>query len=65
MFRLCWFGIYLGPLEIVAHIAGKNFISRAFNEHATTFAVSLKTITIEVPQSMSTTENYQYPAQKV
>ena len=59
--RICWIDAYLGPPDIIAHDAGKNFVAQAFQDNADTIHVETKGIPVECPQSMAVVERYHTP----
>lgn len=62
--RLCCIDCYLGPADIVAHDAGKNFTTQAFSQKSASVDIRLKYIPVENPQSMSTVKRYHAPMRR-
>lgn len=44
---LCWIDVYMCPPEVIAHDAGKNFISRRFQTNADLIPIESKAIPVE------------------
>ena len=62
--RMCWIDVYLGPPDMVAHDAGKNFIARAFQMNTRFMNIRTKPIPVESPNSMSFVERYHTPLKR-
>ena len=45
--RACWIDTYIGPPEYITHDAGRNFISKEFQQYATAMAISTKAVPVE------------------
>jgi transposase InsO family protein len=56
--RACWIDVYLGPPDEIVTDAGKNFVSKEFQQHATAMGVTLKTIPVEAHHSIGKVERY-------
>ena len=57
--------MYLGPLDLVAHNAGKNFISKEFKQYANTMGIRMKAVLVEAHNSISMVERYHSPLRRV
>jgi hypothetical protein len=55
---MIWFDIYLGPPDFVVTDAGKNFISKEFNQHVASLGMIITTIPVEVYWSIGAVERY-------
>jgi hypothetical protein len=55
--------MYLGPLDLVAHNAGKNFVSKEFKEYANTIGIHTKAVLVEAHNSIGMVEQYYRPLQ--
>lgn len=62
--RMCWIDVYLGPPDIIAHDAGKNFMAAAFQSNADMLIITTKSIPIEAAHSMSIVERYHAPIRR-
>lgn len=51
--RRCWIDVYVGPLDMITHDAGKNFITPSFQSEAYLFNIRTKEVPIEASNSMS------------
>jgi hypothetical protein len=56
MLRACWIDTYVGPPDYITTDAGKNFVSKEFNSHATAMAISIKTVPVEAHWSVGLVE---------
>ena len=65
MLRSCWINIYLGPLELIAHDTGKNFISKEFKHYARDMGVTTKSVLVEAYNSISLVERYYSPLRRI
>jgi hypothetical protein len=54
--RACWIDTYVGPPEFVVHDAGKNFVSKEFQQYATSMAISTKAVPVEAHWSVGLIE---------
>lgn len=45
--RSCWIDVYLGPLDVIAHDAGKSFMARSFAANADMLHIRKKSIPVE------------------
>jgi hypothetical protein len=54
--RACWIDTYIGPPEYITHDAGRNFISKEFQQYATAMAISTKTVPVEAHWSVGLVE---------
>jgi hypothetical protein len=54
--RACWIDIYIGPPEYITHDAGRNFISKEFQQYATAMAISTKAVPVEAHWSVGLVE---------
>ena len=62
--RLAWVDVYVGPPDIIAHDAGKNFMAQAFKNNTDFIHVQTKAVPVEAPQSMTVVERYHAPLRK-
>ena len=53
---MCWINIYLGPLDLVTHNAGKNFISKEFKQYISTIGINIKGVLVKAYNSISMVE---------
>ena len=58
---MCWIDTYLGPPDLVAHDAGKNFISKEFKQYANTMGIRTKAVPVEAHNSIGIVERYHSP----
>lgn len=63
--RRCWIDIYLVPPDIIAHDAGKNFMSRSFEANVDMLHITTKAIPVESAKSMSIVGRCHSPLRKV
>ena len=63
--RACWIDTYLGPPDIIAHDAGKNFISREFKQYAINMGTVTKSVPVEAHNSIGMVERYHGPLRRV
>jgi hypothetical protein len=54
--RACWIDTYIGPPEYITHDAGRNFISKEFQQYATAMAISTKAVPVEAHWSVGLVE---------
>ena len=54
--RTCWIDTYIGPPEYITHDAGRNFISKEFQQYATAMAISTKAVPVEAHWSVGLIE---------
>ena len=62
--RACWIDTYLGPPDLIATDAGKNFVSKEFKQHAGTMGIKIKTVPIEAHNSIGLVERYHGPLRR-
>jgi len=62
--RACWIDTYLGPPDQITHDAGKNFISREFNQYANSLQITLKAVPVEAHNSIGIVERYHAPLRR-
>lgn len=62
--RLCWIDVYLGPPDVIAHDAGKNFMAEGFFANANLLDIRTKSIPIESANSMTIVERYHQPIRR-
>jgi len=62
--RMCWIDTYLGPPDLVAHDAGKNFISKEFKQYANTMGIRTKAVPVEAHNSIGMVERYHGPLRR-
>ena len=65
MLRACWIDIYLGPPELIAHDAGKNFVSKEFKLYAKNIGVLIKSVLVKAYNSISLVERYYSPLRRI
>ena len=53
---MCWIDTYLGPLDLVTHNVGKNFVSKKFKEYVNTIGICIKVVLVEAYNSISMVE---------
>ena len=56
--RLCWIDVYLGPPDYILHDAGKNFVSKKFQQLATSMTITTQSIPVEAHWSIGIVEQY-------
>src|ERR1700721_2420274 len=56
MLRTCWIDTYIGPPDLITHDAGKNFVASEFRQHATSLAISTKSVPVEAHWSVGIIE---------
>lgn len=62
--RMCWIDVYLGPPDVIAHDAGKNFMANAFQSNSDMLHIRTKSIPVEAANSMSIVERYHTPIRR-
>jgi hypothetical protein len=62
--RECWIDTYLGPPDYIAHDAGKNFVSKEFQQYARTLGTVTKSVPVEAHQSIGIVERYHGPVRR-
>lgn len=50
--------MYIGPPDLIATDAGKNFISKEFLDNATSLAIEVKEVPVEAHNSIGKVERY-------
>jgi hypothetical protein len=63
--RMCWIDTYLGPPDLIASDAGKNFISKEFKHYASTMGICTKAVPVEAHNSIGMVERYHGPLRRV
>ena len=63
--RVCWIDVYLGPLDMVVHNAGKNFTSKEFKQLANSLSIQVKEVLVEAHNSVGKVERYHAPLRHV
>ena len=58
--RECWIDTYLGPPDLITHDAGKNFVSKEFQQYARTLGTTTTSVPVEAHHSIGLVERY-YP----
>ncbi|KAF1828074.1 hypothetical protein BDW02DRAFT_538695, partial [Decorospora gaudefroyi] len=53
-----WIDMYVGPPDLIATNAGKNFISKEFLNNATSLAIEVKEVPVEAHNSIGKVERY-------
>ncbi|KAF1829651.1 hypothetical protein BDW02DRAFT_509477, partial [Decorospora gaudefroyi] len=56
--RAMWIDMYVGPPDLIATDAGKNFISKEFLDNATSLAIEVKEVPVEAHNSIGKVERY-------
>lgn len=59
--RRCWIYLYLGPPDVIAHDAGKNFMGWVLQANTDMFHITTKSIPVESAHSISIVERYHQP----
>ena len=62
---MCWIDIYLGPLDVIAHDIGKNFISREFKQYAVNMGTIIKSVLVKAYNLIIIIEHYYSPLQHI
>jgi hypothetical protein len=62
--RECWIDTYLGPPDQIAHDAGKNFVSKEFQQYARTVGTVTKSVPVETHHSIGIVERYHGPVRR-
>lgn len=62
--RLCCIDEYVGPPNVIAYEAGKNFLAEFFQMNADLFSILIKAFTMEFANSMSIVERYHDPVRR-
>lgn len=62
--RTCWIDVYLGPPDVIAHDAGKNFASHEFRQNATALAIETNEVPVEAHNSIGIVEGYHSPLRR-
>jgi hypothetical protein len=63
--RACWIDTYLGPPDLIAHDAGKNFVSKEFKQYASTMGITTKSAPVEAHNSVGMVERYHGPLRRI
>ena len=50
--------MYVGPLDLIATDAGKNFVSKEFVNNATSLAIKVKEVLVKAYNSISKVKRY-------
>ena len=58
---MCWINIYLGPLDIIVHDIGKNFISKEFRQYIVNIGTTTKSIPVKAHNLIGIVERYYSP----
>ena len=61
---MCQINTYLGPPDLIAHDAGKNFISKEFKQYASAMGVNTKAAPVEAHNSIGMVERYHGPIRR-
>jgi hypothetical protein len=56
--RSCWIDVYQGPPDEIVTDAGKNFVSKEFQQHAIAMGITLKAVPVEAHHSIGKVERY-------
>jgi hypothetical protein len=56
-----WINTYLGPLDVITHNIGKNFISREFKQYAVNIGTTIKSVPVKAHNLISIVERYHGP----
>ena len=59
--RMCWIDTYLGPPDLIAHDAGKNFISKEFKQYTGTLGISTKAAPVKAHNLIRIVKRYHGP----
>lgn len=62
--RCCWIDVYIGPPDVIAHDAGKNFASKEFRQHASSMSITTKEVPVESHNSIGIVERYHAPLRR-
>lgn len=62
--RQCWIDAYLGPLDVIVHDAGKNFMVSAFAGNADMLYIATEPVPVEAANSMSIVDRYHAPLRR-
>lgn len=62
--RMCWIDVYLGPPDMIAHDASKNFMPAAFQSNSDMLHIRTKSIPVEAANSISIVEQYHTPIRR-
>ena len=65
VWRMCWIDTHLGPPDIIAHNAGKNFVSKEFKQNAAVTGITTKGIPVEAHNSIGMVEWYHGSLRRV
>lgn len=65
MLRNCWIDTYLGPPDLIAHDAGKNFVSNEFRQYAINLGTTTKSVPVEAHNSVGLVERYHGPLRRI
>lgn len=55
---MCWIFVFLGPLDLITHDAGKQFMDRVFWSNSEMLRIQTKSVPIESPNSISYVKRY-------
>lgn len=61
---MCWIEVYVTPPDMVAHDAGKQFMSKVFQANADIRHISTKAVSVESLNSMTFVERYHHPLRR-
>jgi hypothetical protein len=53
-----WINMYVGPLDLIATNASKNFISKEFVNNATSLSIKVKEVLVKAYNSIGKVEQY-------
>jgi len=62
---MCWINTYLGPLNIITHNIGKNFISKEFKRYAIILGTSIRSVPVEAYNLVRIVERYYSPPRRI
>ena len=62
--KACWIDTYLGPPDQITADAGKNFISREFDQYTTTIGTKVKIVPVKAYNSVGIVERYYGPIRR-
>jgi len=62
---MCWIDIYLRPLDIIKHNAGKNFVSKEFKQYAIILGIVTKSVPIKAHNLVRMVEHYYSPLYRI
>jgi len=61
---MCWINSYLGLLDLITTDARKNFVSKEFKHYAATIGATIKSVLVELYNSIRMVERYYSPLRR-